>query len=220
MPTSPRSGASWARATSSAARFVATATRLRVTAQLVEAATGGALRWSQRYDVALADIFGVQDDITRQLAGAMAVRLDQLEQARIATKPPGSLEVYDLVLRGRKLVERGDAGEQSRGSPDPGRSGGQGSRPMRRRRWRWASALFELRDQRLDRVSRRMPSPRPSVRPTRRWRSIRTSPAPAGCSANIYMTPTAVRSGAGGARPGARGQSERCPKLRDRGATC
>ena len=63
--------------------------------------------WSQRYDVALADVFSVQDDITRQLAGAMAVRLDQLEQQRIAAKPPGSLEVYELVLRGRKLLSDG-----------------------------------------------------------------------------------------------------------------
>ena len=80
--------------------------RLRVTVQLVET-PGGALRWSQSYDVAQADVFGVQDDITQQLAGAMAVRLDQLEQARLATAPPGSLDVYDLVLRGRSLVADG-----------------------------------------------------------------------------------------------------------------
>ena len=80
--------------------------QVRVGVQLVEAASG-ALLWSQRYDVALSDIFQVQDDITRQVAGAMAVRLDQLEQARIATKPPGSLEAYDLVLRGRQLLRQG-----------------------------------------------------------------------------------------------------------------
>ncbi|MFO1049679.1 MAG: adenylate/guanylate cyclase domain-containing protein [Geminicoccaceae bacterium] len=80
--------------------------QVRVGVQLVEAGTG-ALLWSQRYDVALSDIFHVQDDITRQVAGAMAVRLDQLELARIATKPPGSLEAYDLVLRGRQLLRQG-----------------------------------------------------------------------------------------------------------------
>ena len=80
--------------------------QVRVSVQLVEAGTG-ALLWSERYDVALSDIFRVQDDITRQLAGALAVRLDQLEQARIATKPPGSLEAYDLVLRGRQLARQG-----------------------------------------------------------------------------------------------------------------
>jgi Tfp pilus assembly protein PilF len=80
--------------------------RVRVTAQLVEAGTG-AILWSERYDAGFADIFGVQDDITRHLASALAVRLDQLEQQRIAAKPPGSMEVYELVLHGRKLVSEG-----------------------------------------------------------------------------------------------------------------
>jgi len=80
--------------------------QVRVGVQLVDARTG-ALLWSQRYDESLSDIFRVQDDITRQVAGAMAVRLDQLEQARIATKPPGSLEAYDLVLHGRQLLRQG-----------------------------------------------------------------------------------------------------------------
>ena len=80
--------------------------QLRVTAQLVEAATG-AILWSERYDTAISEIFRVQDDITRQLAGAMAVRLDQLEQQRISAKPPESLEVYELVLLGRKLLSEG-----------------------------------------------------------------------------------------------------------------
>jgi adenylate cyclase len=80
--------------------------QLRVTAQLVEAPTGS-LRWSQHYEVAQADIFAVQDDITRRIAGAMAVQVDQLEQVRVAAQPPGSLEVYELTLRGRRLASEG-----------------------------------------------------------------------------------------------------------------
>lgn len=80
--------------------------QVRVAVQLVDARIG-ALLWSQRYDESLSDIFRMQDDISRQVAGAMAVRLDQLEQARIATKPAGSLEAYDLVLRGRQLLRPG-----------------------------------------------------------------------------------------------------------------
>jgi adenylate cyclase len=82
------------------------AAQVRVTAQLLEAETG-AILWSERYDAALAEIFRVQDDITRALAAAMAVRLDQLEQQRIAASPPDSLEAYELVLRGRKLLGEG-----------------------------------------------------------------------------------------------------------------
>jgi TolB-like protein/Flp pilus assembly protein TadD len=80
--------------------------RLRATVQLVEA-RAGTIRWSERYEAPIADLFDVQDDITRQLAGALAVRLDQIERQRIAAQPPDSLEVYDLVLRGRQLTGEG-----------------------------------------------------------------------------------------------------------------
>ena len=79
---------------------------VRVTSQLVDAQTGEIL-WSKRYDGPLVDVFAVQDDITWQLAGALKVRLDQLEQTRVAAKAPGSIEVYDLVLQGRRLLSEG-----------------------------------------------------------------------------------------------------------------
>jgi len=52
------------------------------------------------------DIFSVQDDITRRIAGTLVSRLTNLELAKVATKPPSSLETYDLVLRGRDLAAR------------------------------------------------------------------------------------------------------------------
>ena len=48
----------------------------------------------------------MQDDITRRIAGTLASRLTNLELAKAATKPPSSLEAYDLVLRGRDLYAR------------------------------------------------------------------------------------------------------------------
>ena len=42
--------------------------RLRITAQLVDATTGGH-HWAERYDRELGDIFAVQDEITRSVAG-------------------------------------------------------------------------------------------------------------------------------------------------------
>ena len=45
--------------------------RLRITGQLVEAATGSHL-WAERYDRALEDIFAVQDEITHSIIGAIA----------------------------------------------------------------------------------------------------------------------------------------------------
>jgi adenylate cyclase len=48
--------------------------RVRITAQLIDAATGTHI-WADRYDRDLTDIFAVQDDITREIVGALALRL-------------------------------------------------------------------------------------------------------------------------------------------------
>jgi adenylate cyclase len=76
--------------------------RIRISIRLTAADRGTQL-WSENYDVAPKDIFSVQDDITRRIAGTLASRLTNLELAKAATKPPSSLEAYDLVLRGRDL---------------------------------------------------------------------------------------------------------------------
>jgi TolB-like protein/class 3 adenylate cyclase len=80
--------------------------RIRISVELTDA-TKGALLWSKQYDAEPKDIFSIQDDITRRITGALAVRLTKLEQARAAAKPPSRLEAYDLVLRGRELMARG-----------------------------------------------------------------------------------------------------------------
>ena len=82
------------------------AERIRVSVQLTDTSRGAVL-WSHQYDTEVKDIFAVQDDITRRIAGTLAVRLSDLELARAATKPPSSLEAYDLVLRGRDFLARG-----------------------------------------------------------------------------------------------------------------
>lgn len=78
---------------------------LRVSAQLSDA-SNGTLLWSTQYDAEQKDIFSIQDNITRQITGALAVKLTKLEQARSAAKPPNELEAYDLVLRGRAAMAR------------------------------------------------------------------------------------------------------------------
>ena len=79
--------------------------RIRVSVSLTDTARS-VLVWSEQYDAALKDVFSLQDQITRQIAGALAVRVTNLELARAAAKPPGNMEAYDLVLRGRNLMYR------------------------------------------------------------------------------------------------------------------
>lgn len=55
--------------------------RLRITGQLIEA-TNGAHLWADRFDGDLADIFALQDQITTQVMGAIAPRLELAEIER------------------------------------------------------------------------------------------------------------------------------------------
>src|SRR5439155_859950 len=73
--------------------------RVRVTAQLIEAATGGHL-WAERYDRDLADIFSVQDEITTNVSEAIQPALERSERERAARKPPDSLDAWESYHRG------------------------------------------------------------------------------------------------------------------------
>jgi adenylate cyclase len=73
--------------------------RIRVTAQLIEAATGSHV-WAERYDRDLADIFAVQDEITEAVTIALAPAIADAEQQRAMRKPPGSLDAWTAYQRG------------------------------------------------------------------------------------------------------------------------
>jgi TolB-like protein/Flp pilus assembly protein TadD len=79
--------------------------RLRITVQLTDAERG-VLLYSERFDKDVKDIFVVQDQITRQVVGTLAIRLTELEQERAFKKPTEILDAYDYVLRGRNLIRR------------------------------------------------------------------------------------------------------------------
>ncbi len=79
--------------------------RVRITAQLVDAGTGYHI-WAERYDREVTDIFALQDEVTKQIVRAMAVRLTDAERVRLGRAPTGVLEAYDLVLRGHEERSR------------------------------------------------------------------------------------------------------------------
>ena len=72
--------------------------QVRVTAQLIEAATGNHL-WAERYDRELSDIFAVQDELVQAIATAVPGRLDEAATERARRKPSESLTAYDYLLR-------------------------------------------------------------------------------------------------------------------------
>jgi serine/threonine protein kinase/Tfp pilus assembly protein PilF len=79
--------------------------RLRINAQLVDAATGFPV-WSERYDREMSDIFAVQDEIAHKIAEALRIQLTPQEQAQLAARPTENLQAYDLYLRGRAYARR------------------------------------------------------------------------------------------------------------------
>lgn len=72
--------------------------RLRVTTQLIDAATDSHL-WAERYDRHLHDVFLVQDEITVAVVGAIEPNLRAAEIEHVKRKRRQSLDAYDLVLR-------------------------------------------------------------------------------------------------------------------------
>jgi len=73
--------------------------RVRITAQLVDANTGGHL-WAERYDRDLKNIFSLQDEVTQKIVQALVVKLTGDEQKRLSHKGTDNLEAYDCTLRG------------------------------------------------------------------------------------------------------------------------
>ncbi len=70
--------------------------RVRVTAQLIDATTGLHL-WAERYDRDLQDIFAVQDEITREIVVAMDVQLREGEQHRVWASGTKNLEAWECM---------------------------------------------------------------------------------------------------------------------------
>ena len=73
--------------------------RIRITAQLIEAATGAHV-WANRFDRALDDLFALQDEITLLLATEMQVRLIEGEQARLRYTTTSNVEVWNCWVQG------------------------------------------------------------------------------------------------------------------------
>jgi adenylate cyclase len=79
--------------------------RLRITGQLVEAATGSHL-WAERYDRALEDIFAVQDEITHSIIGAIAPGILAAEIQRSQGKEAAELGQWERLMRAHWHIRR------------------------------------------------------------------------------------------------------------------
>ena len=78
------------------------ASRVRITAQLIDAANGAHL-WAERYDREITDIFAVQDDVTKRIVDALKLKLTPGEEQRLA-EGATNVEAHDLFLKAREIL--------------------------------------------------------------------------------------------------------------------
>ena len=79
--------------------------RVRITAQLIDAATGHHL-WADRYDRDLADVFAVQDEIARTIIGELAPGIIAAEMQQARRKDASQLDAWDRTMRAHWHIRR------------------------------------------------------------------------------------------------------------------
>jgi adenylate cyclase len=79
--------------------------RVRITAQLIDATTSGHV-WAERYDRELRDIFDLQDEVTQKIVAALAVKLSEDEETRLARRGTDNLEAFDYYLQALEYQSR------------------------------------------------------------------------------------------------------------------
>jgi adenylate cyclase len=77
--------------------------RIRITAQLIDARTGGHL-WAEKYDRPLQDIFALQDEISGTSAARLDDRIQRAETEAARRKATTDLTAYDDFLHGREIL--------------------------------------------------------------------------------------------------------------------
>ena len=77
--------------------------RLRITAQLSDAGSGYQM-WSERYDRVMEDVFAVQDEIARTIAGRFQLSLTAEQDGQPMQPPTRNMAAYELYLKGRALL--------------------------------------------------------------------------------------------------------------------
>jgi len=76
--------------------------QLRITAQLIDAETGGHL-WAERFDGDTSDLFALQNEITGRIAAALSLELVSAEAIRPTEHP----EVLDYIFRALAAYNKG-----------------------------------------------------------------------------------------------------------------
>ncbi|HUV21362.1 MAG TPA: tetratricopeptide repeat protein [Gammaproteobacteria bacterium] len=75
------------------------ADQIRITAQLIEAASGNQV-WGKRYDAPLADLFSLEEELSRSIAATVTGQIDADLQRIALARGAADQQAYDLLLSG------------------------------------------------------------------------------------------------------------------------
>jgi TolB-like protein/Flp pilus assembly protein TadD len=93
------------------ARYIVTGTvrkfqeNLRIAAQMVDAKTNKQL-WAETYKGKLEDIFDIQEQVAKQIADALKLKLSVSEKVGLTKRRTMNAEAFDLYLRGKDYLYR------------------------------------------------------------------------------------------------------------------
>jgi tetratricopeptide (TPR) repeat protein len=81
------------------------ANKIRVNAQLIDARNDAHL-WAQTYDRDLADVFAIQSEIAKAIAGQLQAKILPQEKLAIEQRPTTDLAAYDLYSQASSMIDR------------------------------------------------------------------------------------------------------------------
>ena len=79
---------------------------LRITAQLVDAAANSSI-WAETYGGTLQNVFEIQEEVSRKIAGALMLKLSPRERVNLGKRSTLDAEAFDLYLQGRHHLDIG-----------------------------------------------------------------------------------------------------------------
>jgi len=79
--------------------------RIRINVQLIDAISGHHI-WSEKYDRDMTNLFALLDDVTRNIAVALQIKLTEGEQARVFHRDTKNLEAWALASQAFDVIQR------------------------------------------------------------------------------------------------------------------
>lgn len=80
-------------------------TKLRVTVNVVDVDTDSPI-WGKKYSGEVEDVFDIQEEVSRNIAHALELRLTSVEQYKMADHPITDVRVYECYLRAKQEMLR------------------------------------------------------------------------------------------------------------------